>query len=477
MIKLRDYQQDAISALQDIIRAGKKRPIMTLPTGAGKGRIIAAIAHSSLSKNRKVLITAHRAEILDQLIDNLNDLGADFTNLELITVQTMVRSPHKIPSFDLCIIDEAHIGNFRKFMELSDPKREKYFIGVTATPMAASKKKPLWQTFDDVSQTISINDLIGLGYLSKPTYHIAKVDTSSLVKDSTGDFSNSSQNDLFNQTTLLHSIDDAWLRRVGKTVIFTPNNEMTEQVAQRFNIPFVHSNISKQERDDRIDHFKNDGQAIVNTGILTTGFDAPMIETVIIYRATTSLPLFLQMCGRGSRVVNGQKHKFHIVDLGGNVERLGQWHQEHNWQQIMMTQGRKITDGVAPVKECPKCGYLNHTTAKVCKAFDCTYIFPDPKKEKLKATTWQTFKYGDQMPTELRKPVNEMTADELLARAALGSKQHGKSYSISWVVYQVGQMPADRWLPMLHKIAKIKGYKKGWVMWSLGKIRSQNKLN
>lgn len=475
MIKLRDYQQQAISKLQDFIRDGNKRPILTLPTGSGKGRIIAAIAASSLAKNRTVLITAHRTEILEQLITNLNDLNVDFSNLHLETVQTLQRSPHKIPDHDLCIIDECHIGNFRTFMQMDDPEFEKYYIGVTATPMAASRKNPLWKQFDGVVEIININKLIKMGFLSKPIYKIAEVDTSSLVTDWKGEFSNDSQNNLFNQTTLLHDIDDAFKMRDGKTIIFTSNVETTTTVAKLLDIPFVHSKMPKKERDAAIADFKSHPSgAIVNCGILTTGFDDPQIKTVIVYRATTSLALWLQMCGRGSRVIPNQKDTFTIIDLGGNVERLQYWHQEHDWTSIMMNQGRKIQEGVAPVKECPKCEYLNHASARVCQAWDCDYVFPQQEKPKEFAQSWKTVQYGDPLPENLRKKAwREMDVDELIARAKIGSKEKGKSWKLGWIINQIKSRGKENWKPMLIELAKKKGYKSTFVYLTIRKFEGQ----
>src|SRR5690625_5481532 len=89
--------------------------------------------------------------------------------------------------------------------------------------------------------------------------------------------------------------------------------------------------MGKKERKEVLDWFDcTDDAALCNCSVLTTGFDQPDIETIILYRATTSLPLFLQMCGRGSRIHPGKKH-FNILDFGENINRLGFWEEPRTW--------------------------------------------------------------------------------------------------------------------------------------------------
>ena len=91
---------------------------------------------------------------------------------------------------------------------------------------------------------------------------------------------------------------------------------------------------NKQERKDILKWFKNTpGGILSSVSILTTGFDEPSVESIILNRATRSLTLYFQMIGRGSRV-RGDKNTFKVIDLGNNAIRFGPWSQPVDWQHI-----------------------------------------------------------------------------------------------------------------------------------------------
>jgi superfamily II DNA or RNA helicase len=142
-----------------------------------------------------------------------------------------------------------------------------------------------------------------------------------------------------------------------------------------------HLDADSPDRSEVLQWFANTPDAILNNiGIATTGFDQPDIETVIVNKATASMPLWLQMCGRGARP-HDVKLAFTIIDLGGNCETHGLWSAHRNWSNIFHNP-KKPGNGVAPVRQCPKCGALHHTAKKVCDAetlnaiFPCGYEFP-----------------------------------------------------------------------------------------------------
>jgi hypothetical protein len=169
-----------------------------------------------------------------------------------------------------------------------------------------------------------------------------------------------------------------------KTIIFNCNVEHSIAVNAAFQAAGFNSRHLDADSPDRaevLQWFANTPDAILNNiGIATTGFDQPDIETVIVNKATASMPLWLQMCGRGARP-HPIKLAFTIIDLGGNCETHGLWSSPRNWESIFRNP-KKPGAGVAPVKECPKCAALLHTSKMVCDAtpvgelFPCGYIFP-----------------------------------------------------------------------------------------------------
>jgi superfamily II DNA or RNA helicase len=131
-----------------------------------------------------------------------------------------------------------------------------------------------------------------------------------------------------------------------------------------------------------LNRFKNESDAIIcNVGVLTTGFDEPSVKTIFLNRATKSLALYLQMIGRGSRLYEG-KEVFTIVDLGKNTGRFGFYSEYRDWQTIFTKGTESDGNGVAPTKECPECGFIQHTRKLNCDG--CGFSF---EEEKLKQET------------------------------------------------------------------------------------------
>jgi superfamily II DNA or RNA helicase len=156
---------------------------------------------------------------------------------------------------------------------------------------------------------------------------------------SNGDFTVSSSDvvygNYFMQEKLLFAYEEI---AVGtKTLIFNPGIETSIRVEETFKkrgfrIRHLDSTFSDKDRKDVLQWFKETPDAILSSvGILTTGFDEPTVETIILNRATRSLTLYHQMIGRGSRKLP-KKDIFKVIDLGNNVRRVGLWQDYINWQ-------------------------------------------------------------------------------------------------------------------------------------------------
>lgn len=462
--KLRHYQLESIDLLRESIKKGNKRPVLGLPTGAGKTVTFAKLAESALGKGSRVGVVCHRRELVEQARETLKSYGIDVSIVSFGMVQTYVRSPHKIPVIDLCIIDECHIGNFRRFIELLPDSTQ--VIGVTATPIASSKKNPLNKVFDDVVYPVQIRELIEQGFLSKPVYHLWRCDDSKLEKDFKGEFTTASQSKVFH----LENLVEAYEKRVGKTIIFCSSIKQVEQIYEKVStnieeaindkIFYVHSKMEARHRESVVSRFKvTEGAVIINCGILTAGFDDPSIQTVIVYRATTSIALWLQMVGRGSRVVSGEKDTFYIYDLGGNHGRLMPWEANRDWKSIFKLQGKNLKDKEAPLKKCVSCEAVIYASQMVCPY--CSEKQSVKEKEEQKADRIEIIKSFQDLPEHLRVPFDQMSVPQLLERAPYGSPRLGRPFKQGWVLAQIKQRENAK--ELILELAKIKGYKNGWV--------------
>jgi len=394
-IKLRDYQRNGANELFLKLKTNKN-VLFQLATGGGKTFVFSFFVKYWLSVNEgNVTILVHRKELLDQTISSLGKLGIKaegitkenkkpkFTDRVFVSmVQTLSRRLKKdenyISNTKLLIVDECHRNDFNNvFPYFEDAQR----IGFSATPISANKKKPLKDYYNDIVCCAGIKDLIKEGNLTKnKTYTIKGIDKKQFKKDGKGDFSQSSMMDQFNLPKMTENVVNAYEKKClgEKTLIFNVGCEHSINVCNTFlnkGYDCRYLDGKSKDREEKLKWFKETDNAILcNIDILTTGFDEPSVKNIIVNRSTTSLPLWLQMTGRGGRLYPG-KESFNIIDLGGNASMHGDWSETRDWNYIF-NDDYKPKDGVAPVKDCPECGYLNHSAAKVCGDYDCNYEFP-----------------------------------------------------------------------------------------------------
>lgn len=396
MIKQLDiYQEKGINALARKAADGRKSIVLQLATGGGKTVMFAGLVNRFLQKQqKKILILVHREELLRQAIRTIYEwygiqaaaVTADSKHLPhsamvyVAMVETaynrLKKNPNYFGTIGLLIIDECHIANFNKlYAHFPDVLR----IGFTATPLAASLKDPLKNYFEDIVACIDIPDLIEVwrknplrGLVGNWTYHIPNVDRKSLSV-TRGEFDEAEMSGVFSSVKHVQNTLNAY-KRFGegrKTLIFNCNiahSKKVNDLFQSFGYPSRHvdGETDPTTRAEIMKWFKNTPGAILqNIGILTTGFDEPSVQTVMVNRATMSLPLWLQMTGRGSRPFPG-KEKFVIIDMGGNAMYHGDWSYSRDWQDIFFNPEKPKGPGEAPMKSCVNCKVLIHLSQVIC---------------------------------------------------------------------------------------------------------------
>jgi superfamily II DNA or RNA helicase len=286
-----------------------------------------------------------------------------------------------LADYDLLVIDEAHIGNFRKVLE----GFKGFVIGATATPVS---NPPLKDQYNAIVCPVGIEQLISDKWLATPhTYAMHPVDTSKL-QTARGEYTEASLDDAFNKPKVYEGVVQEFVKkwRNKKAIVFCVNISATINTAEAFakelgegRVYAVHSKLSAIERADLIEDFITSKYGIlVNCGIATTGFDCPDIEVVVINRATKSVALWLQMVGRASRRTPN-KTAFTILDFGENVTRLGFWQEPRDWANLF-EHPKKKGEGVAPVKDCPACGFVAYASARICANCGAEFA-PNPKTE------------------------------------------------------------------------------------------------
>lgn len=329
-----------------------------LPTGGGKTVIFSEISKRYIKETgKKVLILTHRIELCAQTSNMLNEFGVDNKIINqkvkdlpdqddyfcfVAMVETLNNRLHddklEMEQVGLVIIDEAHYNSFRKLFQFFDSA---IILGVTATPLSSNIKLPMKDNYKELIVGQSIASLIEKGFLSKATTYNYDVNLGSLKVGIDGDYTVSSSDMLYGnylmQEKLMSSYEECGKGK--KTLIFNNGINTSRAVYMLFanagyDIKHLDNTNSEQERRDILEWFKKTPAAILTSvGILTTGFDEPTVETIILNRATKSLTLYHQMIGRGSRILP-TKSTFSVIDLGNNSLRFGQWDSFVNWQDI-----------------------------------------------------------------------------------------------------------------------------------------------
>lgn len=385
-MQLRPYQQELISSLRKSIKQGNKKVVLCAPTGAGKTIMFSYMVINHIQKGGKVLILTHRKELLIQTIKGLKNIdfdcieaGANYDlskSLHIGMVETINRRIKVLNSFinsrTMIIIDEAHLDNFTKLFQYINPST--IVIGATATPERKGIQSSMQLYYTDLIQQVDTPDLIELNYLKPAISYGLKIDTKGLKKS--GDDYDTKQ--YYQDNKVFQGVVQNYKTKAlnRKTIVFSSNVESSKQVCNEFtsndfDAKHIDGTTPDKERANILKWFNDNPNAILcNCGVLTTGFDQPDVGCVILYRATTSLPLFLQMCGRGSRIADN-KENFIILDFGNNIQRHGHWENRRVWSLVKKEKksnkqeasGVKYCDGcdaiLAPrVKHCPYCGLV-----------------------------------------------------------------------------------------------------------------------
>ncbi len=401
------FQENTVSNILEELKSNGENfnLLYQLPTGGGKTVIFSEIAKRYIHEwGKKVLILTHRIELSVQTSKQLSAINvqnkvinSDVKKLEedeefqcyIAMVETLNNRLQEDENFiqdvGLVIVDEAHYNSFRKIFQYY---QQANILGVTATPLSSNKALPLNDNYNKLLVGECIASLIEKGYLSDAETYTYDVNLHGLKIGSNGDFTVSSSElvygNYFMQEKLLFAYEEV---AVGnKTLIFNSGIDTSLRVEETFKkrgykIRHLDSTFSDRDRKDVLSWFKTTPDAILTSvGILTTGFDEPTVETIIINRATRSLTLYHQMIGRGSRKLPN-KSQFKLIDLGNNVRRFGYWQDYINWQDAFRFPDRFLESRLSEGDDIE---------------FEVEYEFNKLHKERFDVSLLETFNIKDE---------------------------------------------------------------------------------
>lgn len=419
-MQLRTYQQDAVNAVYDYLRHRDGNCCVVIPTAGGKTPILSTLCRDAVNLwDGRVLVLAHVKELLEQTAGTLAKIAPDLdigvysaglnrrdTDHSVIVagIQSVYKRACDLGAFDLILIDEIHTippdgeGRYRSFLKdamIVNPNVR--LIGLTATPFRMSTGMICGpdNLLNDICYEIGVRELIVQGYLCplKSKSGRNKADTSGLHLRG-GEFIAEEVEKLMDNDRLVSSACSEIIEYTSSrhsVLIFAAGvghaRHIQNILQQRSGceVGLVTGDTPAAERAELLARFKRETvradifgntlsplKYLVNVNVLTTGFDAPNIDCVVLLRPTNSPGLYCQAVGRGFRL-HPSKQDALVLDFGNNIMR-------HGPVDALQIKERTTGNGDAPAKECPECHSVIHAAYTVCP--DCGFEFPPPERQK-----------------------------------------------------------------------------------------------
>ena len=410
-MELRYYQKNAVQAVLDALQKTALNPCLEIPTGGGKTPIIATLARVLAEAGARVLIVAHRKELVEQTADKLGSwangipfsivsagLGErDYSGRVVVAgIQSVYKHSQELSGsgqpINFLIVDEAHLipntdlaevkGMYQTLIsELRAYYHKLRVIGLTATPYRLGSGSVVGddKILNKIVYKVGVGELIEKGFLSKLRSRLPELPVDlSKVHIERGEFKTAELDDVYGDNEIIFTTVKniiAMTKNRKSVLVFCCSVKHAELVANALRkesgeeVGLVTGSTPSDDRAELLRRFKGDTKSglfgdneralkyLVNVDVLTTGFDATNVDTVVLLRPTMSAGLFYQMVGRGFRI-NPKKEDCLILDFAGNIERHGAV------DKITPPEARE--KGIAKVKKCPRCLSAIAVNAKIC---------------------------------------------------------------------------------------------------------------
>ncbi len=349
-VHLRPYQQEARDAILRQWEEGFQKTLLVMPTGCGKTMVFASVAEECVRQGERVLILAHRGELLHQAADRLKQstglgcavekAGAScLGSLQRVTVgsvQTLTRekrlSQFPPDAFNVIIVDEAHHCISESYRKILRYFAEAKVLGVTATPDRGDRKN-LGEVFDSLAYEYPLSSAIREGYLSpiKAVTVPLKLDLSRVAIQS-GDYRAADVDGALEPYLFQIAREMKTYCENRKTVVFLPLVRTARKLRDMLNAVGLRAaevNGHSPDRKEILRDFEEGRYNVLcNAMLLTEGWDCPSVDCVVVLRPTKVRSLYCQMVGRGTRRCEGKKDLL-LLDFLWHTQRHGLCHPAH----------------------------------------------------------------------------------------------------------------------------------------------------
>ena len=343
-LSLRLYQHKIVSDVDALIEAGNRRILIPLPTGGGKTVIAAELARKALARRQRVLILAHRRELIGQSAQKLHAAGLDFgiiaagwpsrpgEPVQIASVQTLhlraVRSATlSLPPADVAIVDEAHHAVAGSWQRIIGAYPEIIVIGLSATPCRGDGRG-LGDMFEALVPCPGVPELIDGGFLVSTRVYAPSVPDLHGVRVERGDYNERQLAEKMDRPELTGDVVGHWHKLADRR----PTAVFATSIAHAVHLrdEFARSGVVAEHLDGSTPVVERDAilarlaagktEVVCNCGVLTEGWDSPGVSCIVLARPTRSLALYRQVVGRGLRPAPGKSDCLILDHAGSTLE-------------------------------------------------------------------------------------------------------------------------------------------------------------
>ena len=382
---LRPYQIDVVIRVESRVAAGQRRALVVLPTGGGKTILAAKIIGDHVKRGERVLVLAHRRELISQASSKLHAVGIDHgiiqagfptrpgEHVQIASVQTLharaVRSAAmEMPAADLVLVDEAHHVRARTYRRILAAYPDAIVVGLTATP-CRSDGRGLGVCFDAIVEGPSIAELIAGGFLVPTKVYAPAIPDLAGVAIRGGDYVEHKLAQRMDDIKLVGDIVTHWHRLADRrrTVVFATGVAHSLHLRDEFR----RSGVMAEHIDGETPLVERDGilarlaagtiEVVCNCAVLTEGWDRPEVSCLVLARPTKSMALYRQMTGRVLRPAPGKVDALVLDHAGaifehGFVEDPVEWSLgEDHRAESRTSKNRRDKQRVRTLTTCPEC--------------------------------------------------------------------------------------------------------------------------
>jgi len=383
---LRQYQTETLDRARREFADGRRRILLTAPTGSGKTIMAAALIDGAVAKNGQVLILAHRKELITQAARKLSDIGIDagvilagypnrpmqpvqIASIQTLRARAIWTSKIDMPPATVVVIDEAHHARAETYRGILDHYPLAAILGLSATPCRGDGRG-LGNIFDALVEAPGVAELTRLGHLVPAVCYAPSTPDLTGISSRNGDYVTTELAERVDTPKLVGDIVTEW-HRLGEgrpTIVFATNVAHSVHLRDQFLrtgvlAEHLDGTTPAKERDDILERFGRGAvDVICNVQVLSEGYDQPIASCVVLGRPTKSLGLYRQMVGRGLRPSpETGKVDCLILDHAGCVFAHGTPSDEIAWTLSVdhraenRTQAARLRRSGIGLVDCPEC--------------------------------------------------------------------------------------------------------------------------